>query len=400
MSEPGETPLIPTPEALVQRAIEQLQATYPNWNPNPASPEYRMFLAFAAICAETIILAFDIPEEEIVRVVGELVYQTQRIAATSSTATSTWEAIDNLGHAIPVGTQVLATPSGGSPVAFEVTEEAEIKAGETTTAAGAVKLRAVEPGTEGNIPGAAEVVPSELIAWVQTITLATAPADGTAEETTQAFVQRIRELAKIFKPQPILPADFANYVRLLVPGIQRCVAIDMLQLKPHEGHSYGSNEVEAEEEERCVTVIPLTADGTAPPEATLKEAWERLDSAREATFRPFIGVPTVHTIEVKVVGKFFKGFTGSVVKANVVAALQSLLDPANWGVPATGDTTSWVNKKTLRYQDVVTALNNCEGFNYYTELKVNSGEADVALSGIAPLVEAGTLTVTLTEGPE
>ena len=400
MSEPIQTPLVPTPEALVQRAIEQLQATYPNWNPNPASPEYRMFLAFAAICAEVILLAFDIPEEEIVRVVGELVYQTPRTSATAATATSTWEATDNLGHMILVGTVVLVTAEGGTPVAFEVTEEVEIKPGETKTTAGAVKLRAVEPGAEGNIPGAAEVVPNELLAWVKAISLTMAPGGGEAEETTEAYVKRIRELSKIFKPQPILPEDFANYVRLLVPGIQRCVAIDLLQLKLHEGHAYGGNEVESEEAERCVTVIPLTAEGTPPPEATLREAWERLEAAREASFKSFVGVPTVHAIEVKVVGKFFKGFTEAEVKANVEAALQNLLNPANWGVPATGDVTGWVNRKSLRYQDVVTALSNADGFNFYTELKVNGAEADIALSGIAPLVKAGTLTVTLTEGTE
>lgn len=399
MSSVIEPPLIPTSEALVTRAVEQLQAQYPNWQPNPASPEYRMFLAFAAICAEIIVLAFDVPEA-IIRFVGEVVYQTPPVAATAATATSTWEALDNLGYAIPVGTVVLVTPESGSPVAFEVTEEAEVKAGETKTGVGAVKLRAIEPGTEGNIPGAAQAAPNELLTWVKGVTLATAPAGGEEEETTEAYTKRITELAKLVKPQPILPEDFANYVRLLVPGIQRCVAIDLLELKPHEGHAYGGNEVESEEAERCVTIVPLTAAGIPPPEAALREAWERLQGAREGTFEAFVGVPTSHTIEVKVVGKFFKGYTEAVVKAGVESALKELLDPASWGIPATGDLTSWVNKKTLRYQDVGTVLNNVAGFNYYTTLEVNKGTADVALSGIVPIVAAGTLTIELTEGTE
>lgn len=399
MSSIIEPPLIPTPEALVQRAVEQLQAQYPNWQPNPASPEYRMFLAFAAICAEVIVLAFDVPEA-LIRFVGEVVYQTPPTPATAATTTSTWEAADSLGHAIPAGTVVLVTPEGGAPVAFEVTEAAEVKAGETKTAAGAVKLRAVESGAEGNIPGAAEVVPNELLSWVKKITLVTAPAGGAAEETTEEYTRRITELARLIKPQPILPEDFANYVRLLVPGIQRCVAIDLLELKLHEGHAYGGSEIESESAERCVTIVPLTAEGTAPSEATLKEAWERVEAAREASFKAFVGVPTSHPIDVKVVGKFFKGFTEAAVKANVESALKELLNAATWGVPDTGDTTNWINKKTLRYQDVVTAVNNAEGFNYYTELLVNLGTADVPLSGIAPLVTAGTLTVELSEGAE
>jgi hypothetical protein len=401
-----EPPLIPSSEALVQRAIEQLQGQYPNWKPNPASPEYRMFLAFAAICCEVIVLLLNVPEE-LIRWVGEVVYQTPPTAATFATAVSTWEAVDALGHEIEAGTIVIVTPEGGEPVAFEVVEDVVIPEGETKTGAGAVKLRAVEPGSQGNVSGAATVQPNELLAWVATggITLASAPAGGEEEETMQAYTKRIRELAKIVKPQPILPEDFANYVRLLIPGIERCVAVDMLELTHHtptaeEIEKEEDSAVTAEGVERCVTVIPLTVEGTVPPKATLEEAYNRLKAAREETFLPFIGLPSSHTIEVKVVGKYFKGYTEAVVKANVKTALEELLNPATFGVPASGDTTSWVNKKVLRYQDAVTALNNVAGFNYYTELKLNGGTTDIALTGIAPLVKAGTLTITLTEGPE
>jgi hypothetical protein len=402
-----EPPLIPSSEALVQRAIEQLQGQYLNWKPNPASPEYRMFLAFAAICCEVIVLLLNVPEE-LIRWVGEVVYQTPPTPATYATATSTWEAVDALGYEVEGGTIVIVTPEGGGePVAFEVVEGIVIPEGETKTGAGAVKLRAVESGSQGNVSGAATVQPNELLKWVATggITLASAPAGGEEAETTQAYTKRIRELAKIVKPQPILPEDFANYVRLLIPGIERCVAVDLLQLT-HTTPTAGEIEKEegssvtAEGVERCVTVIPLTVEGTVPPKATLEEAYNRLKAAREGTFLPFIGVPSSHTIEVKVVGTYFKGYTEAVVEANVKAALEELLNPATFGVPVSGDTTGWINKKVLRYQDAVTALNNVAGFNYYTELKLNGGTIDIALTGIAPLVKAGALTITLTEGPE
>jgi hypothetical protein len=395
-----EPPLVPSSEALVQRAIEQLQAQYPNFKPNPASPEYRMFLAFAAMVAECIILAFNVPEE-IIRFMGEVVYQSPPFPAQYASTTSTWKAVDTLGHPIPAGTIVLVTPEGGEPIAYEVTEEIEIKPGEAATSA--VKLRAVEPGTEGNIlSGAVTVEPNETLSWVEPggITFAALPTGGEAEETTQAYTKRIRELAKLVKPQPILPEDFANYVRLLIPGITRCVAIDLLELKLHEGHQYGGNEVEAENVERCVTIVPLTAAGVAPSTAILKEAWERLEAAREGTFKSFVGIPTSHAIEVNVVGKFLKGFNKAAVEAAVTIALEEMLNPAEFGVADTGDTTSWILKKVLRYQDVITVLNNVPGFNYYTTLEVNKATADVALSGIAPIVTAGAITVSLSEGTE
>jgi len=404
MAEPVEPPLIPSSEALVQRAIEQLQGQYPNWKPNPASPDYMYFKAFAAICIEVLVMALNVPEA-IIRYVGEIVYQTPPFPATFATATSTWEATDAEGHEIEQGTIVLVTPTGGEPVAMEVTEAVVIAPATTTTAAGAVHLRAVEAGTAANVPGASTVQPNAQLAWVKAITLVTPPAGGEEEETTKAYTKRIRELAALIKPQPILPPDFASFVRLLIPGVERCVAVDLLELNrtvptAKEIEEEAGSPIEAEGVERCVAVIPLTAAGTPPPLATLEAAQNRLIAAREGTFKSFIGLPTVHPIEVKVVGTFFKGYTKAGVEASLKVALEELLSPARHGVPTSGDLTSWVNKKTLRYQDVVTAVNNVLGFNYYTELLVNKGTADVALSGIAPLVKAGALAVSLSEGPE
>ena len=151
-----EPPLVPSTDALVQRAIEQLKGQYPNWKPNPASAEYRTFKAFAAICCEVIILALNVPEA-IIRFMGEVVYQTPPTPATYATATSTWEATDEEGYEIEAGTIVLVTPTGGEPVALEVTEGVVIAAATTTTAAGAVHLRAVESGKQANIPESRKV---------------------------------------------------------------------------------------------------------------------------------------------------------------------------------------------------------------------------------------------------
>lgn len=389
-----EPPLIPTPEAIVQLYIERLQATYPNFNPNPASPEYRQALAFANIAAEVILLAFNVPDA-IIAEVGKVVYGIPPNPATPATTSSTWEARDSKGHQIPAGTIVLLTPEGGEPVAFEVTETVEIAEGETKTTPGAVKLQAVNAGSEGNMTGAVAVAPNEQLAWVEAITLTGAPDGGVEEESITEYKRRLLELAKLVKPQPILPQDFADFVRLMVPGVERCLAIDLLELKANY-----SNEVGAEGVERCVTVVPLTAAGVSPTKAALEEAMAKLVAAREESFKPFVGLPTVHAITIKVVGDYFKGYTAAGVKAEIEVALNEFLNPAKWGVPSSGDKRSWVNKTVLRYQDVVTVLNNVPGFNFYTELKVNGGAADVNLTGIAPLVEPGAFTITLTEGPE
>jgi hypothetical protein len=388
-------PLIPNSEALVQRVIEQLQAQYPNLVPNAASPQYRLFKAFAAIGCEVIVSCYGSPEE-LLKWMGEVFYQVPPEPATSAKATATVEAADELGHALEAGAVIIVTPEGGTPVAFEVVEELVIPPGPEVK--GAVNLVAKEPGTEGNIPGAATAEPNEPLAWIKPkgIVLTTAPAGGEEEETLEAYLQKVRELAKIIKPQPILPPDFAAFVRLLVPGIARCVAVDMLELKhttptAEEIAKEAGSEVEAENIERCVTVIPLTAEGTVPPKATLELAYEKLKAAREETFKSFVGVPTLHPITIKLVGTFLAGYEKTVVQASLESALKQLLNPATFGTPTPGDAAGWVNKKNLYYQDVATAIDNVQGFGHYTELKVNGAEATVALTGIAPLVMTASL---------
>lgn len=418
MSNIIEAPITPNGEALVQIAIERLRETYPNWNPNPASPEYRTFVAFAEIVAELMILAFDVPEA-IIRFVGAIVYQEAIIAATFAEGLVNVVAKDRLGHTIPAGTQITITPtsSGGNPIGFEFFKEATIPSGMDELLGSGVSgsatlgiIRALEPGPESNITGTTETEFDESEGWVQSIEVAENPQGGSAEETIEAYTRRIIELARLITPRPILPEDFANFVRLLTTkeAVGRAVAIDLLELKhvTEEGvertkvNAEGEGEEEASNVERCVTVIAMDTSGNALSTAARKEAEEKVKAAREATFRFYLAGPSHHSISVTVKGTFLKGYTKAGVTAGVEEALSNLLNPATWGTPATGDTTGWVNEKKLRYQKVVAALEGVAGFGHYTTLEVNGGTADIEMSGIAPVPKVGTLTVTLEEGSE
>jgi hypothetical protein len=395
----AEPPVLQSPDALVQLGIERLQQQYPNFAPNPGDPNYELFIAYAFLVAEAIVLSFNVPEE-IVKFVGEVVYQTPPIAATYASASSTWIANDALGHEIEAGTQIDVINASGERVGFEVAETVVIPTGSAATGSGTVGLRAIEAGSDSNVVGSFTVEPVEPLSWLKEVTLTSAPANGSDEETTEEYTKRIRELARLMKPQPILPEDFANLVRLIVPGLKgaRVLAVDLLQMQNAYGHanttSLGSGV------ERCVTVIPVLADGTEPTEAVQKEAYEAITARREASFKAYVGSPTYNSINVTVVGTYLPGYNQAGTEAEVKLALEELLAARNWGLPPGETPGGWVNRKTLRYQDVVTAVNNVKGFGHYTTLTVNAGTADVALTGIAPLTQAGTLSVTLTAGTE
>ena len=411
-----EPPITPNGEALVALAIERLRETYPNWNPNPASPEYRMFVALAEIVAELMILAFDVPEA-IIRFVGAVVYQEPLIAATYAEGLVNVTAKDALGHTIDAGTQINITPLGSDPVAFEFFKDTTIEVGETELLGSGVGgsatlgiIRAVEAGPESNVTGTTEVAFDEPLSWVDTIEVAENPTGGSAEETIEAYTRRIIELARLIAPRPILPEDFANFVRLLTNKEQvlRAVAIDLLELQTvsEEGETRtkvngeGEGTVAGEGVERCVTVIAIGPNGTHLSTAARKEAEDKVKAARETTFKFFLAGPTVHVITITLKGTFLKGYTEASVASGLEANLLNLLNPATWGTPSTGDESSWLNEKVLRYQRVIAAIENTPGFGHYTELKVNGAEADVTMTGIAPLPKAGTLTITLEEGVE
>jgi hypothetical protein len=46
--------------------------------------------------------------------------------------------------------------------------------------------------------------------------------------------------------------------------------------------------------------------------------------------------------------------------------------------------------RTVRFQDIVTTLNNVQGFDYYTSLTINGGTADVSLAGPGALPSASS----------
>jgi hypothetical protein len=109
---------------------------------------------------------------------------------------------------------------------------------------------------------------------------------------------------------------------------------------------------------------------------------------------------TYTAITVVFAAKCFPDYDPADVEARAEQAVLDFLSPANWGRPQTGDQRQWLLSATVRYRDVVHAIENVEGLDYTSSVTVNGGTADVALSGAAPLpaappstTVAGTVTL-------
>jgi Baseplate J-like protein len=379
-----EVPVQTDPSGILQIALDYLQSIYPGWTPNTASYDYRELAAHAAMAAEFLQLAVQVPEGAITRFVGQVVYQTPPEPAIAATADSVWTLTDATEHTIPAGTNVAVTAPDGSLVGFQTAKEI-VKADGGGSTVTEVALVATEPGAiASNLKGPVTLLDSLVeggAAWVISIALEGETTGGQDAETDEAYTARIVQLATLLKVSIVNVADYAPAARLLVPQIARALAVD--EYNPETGlHGV----------ERCVAVASIDTAGqpsTEPVKEVLEAVYERL---RERSFLPFVISPTYTAISVDFKGVAAAGATPAIVQALAIEAVERLLSPATWGVPASGDVTSWINTPLVRYQDVVTALNNVEGFDHYTSLRINGGEADVPLAGVAPLPEVGAVT--------
>jgi hypothetical protein len=93
--------------------------------------------------------------------------------------------------------------------------------------------------------------------------------------------------------------------------------------------------------------------------------------------------PTLTTINVTTTVKAAVGANPTTVQNAVVAALQSYLSPSTWG---------WGT--TLYYNELIALISNVTGVDRVVSLTAPA--ADVAISGLAPLLQAGTIAVTVT----
>jgi hypothetical protein len=381
-----EPPLQSDPSGILQIGIDYLQSVYPLWTPNTASYDYRELGAHAAMVSEFIQVALQVPDGAITRIVGATVYQIAPNPAIAATALSRWETLDTAEHLIPAGTNLTLTASDGTLVGFQTTEDVVKPEGGTVIEH--VPLLAAEPGAVGSgLSGTVTLIDSlinEGASWVGAISIEGETSGGQDAETEAAYTRRITELVPLLAPRIITPDNYATAARLLVPRIARALAIDEYDPLTKES-----------DVERCVATAPIDVAGqpsSAEDKAALQAQYERL---RERSFLPFVIDPTYTPIDITCKGVCAAGAIPADVEARADAALQQLISPAFWGTPDTGDTTSWIDKPILRYQDVVTALNNVDEFDHYTTLEVNGGTADVNLAGPAALPEVGTIAVTV-----
>jgi hypothetical protein len=383
-------PVETEPTDLAAEAFDYLTAKIPGWLPAEGNLEAWLVEALAQIAGELRALVALVPDA-IFEYYGESVLGLPPYPAVQATGTTTWTAQDAAGYQIEAGTVIGITPTASpTSYAFSVDADAVIGAGSTSVAG--VPVTALEAGAAASgLSGAVEVI--DALAFITGVTLDAPTTGGSDAETTDAYLARLSALLTLLSPRPILPQDFAVLAQRSIPEVARAVAIDLYNPGPPVNTNCP----------RCVSVAICDADGNPCSSSVKSEVDALLQAQREVNFLVFVLDPTYTTVDVSFDLKSYPGYDPVDVAARTVTALTDYLSPASWGVPPYGDTSarSWINATSVRYLELAEQINRVDGVHYIVTLALRAaggtfGQADVALTGVAPMPRPGSITGTAT----
>lgn len=370
--------------ALYNAGIARIQEYFPNWQPRPASffdISYRSIASMMAVAAE---VASDVPFS-IFQAFGPLAH-VPPINATPATAQSVWTMIDDTGgYLIPDATPVgltLSTAGVSEPVGFETVGDAVVPAGQQTIS---ITLVATNPGADTS--GLDTVVRADSLAFVSSVILVGISQGGVDAEPPDDYTNRLSQDFETWSTTPLRGRDFAIKAREIA-SVYRCGYIE--NFNPADGTT---------DNDKYVTLCPVDISGLAVSATVQAQVSDYMEAIREVNFVcPVVG-PSYSTVAITAQLHTSTVAEQDTAIANATEALQSLLSPASWGMPSSGEVPVWENTSILRYNKVITVLESLPGVDYADQVTIgieggSMAAVDLALPGAFPLPQAGTLTIT------
>jgi Baseplate J-like protein len=356
-----ELPVETEPLEIALDAFAHIAGQVPGWEPAEGNLDTLLIEADAQETAVDRALLVEM-STEIFRYIGG-VFGIDPLDPTAATVASTWTMTDTAGHTIPAGTQVALEAPDGSTVGFRTTAGVTVAAGQSVTAVGGVTLEAVEEGAHtSGLSTVSELI--DQLAFVQSIALVGTTTGGIDGETNEEYVNRLAERLRLQSTALILPRDFEIAARDHA-NVARAVAVDGYR---------ADTQASGQERALSVAVADEAGEPLSSPDKALIDA--DFQANRETNFLAFVMDATYTTVDVVFAAKMLAGFVAADVEANAESAISTFLSPANWGLPSSGDgDVDWVNRTVLRYQELVTVLNNVEGIDYYTALTAGDRKA-------------------------
>lgn len=227
-------PIETDPETLIQDIYAYIKTYAPDWVPSDGNLDVWIIRAFVAKIAENRDLASDV-QDDIFRYFGAVLMGIPPRDSVQAVANTTWTMKDNAGYTIQAGTNVAILDSEGTSFPFYVVSDVVVPPGSTTTAVGAVTIRALNPGTESNaLGGPGVIIPlidvKDFVAQ-NGVVLTGATTGGVDAETDTDYLNRLVRKLQRLSQRPILPQDFADAAFDASTEVARAVAIDLYNPK-------------------------------------------------------------------------------------------------------------------------------------------------------------------------
>lgn len=359
------------PQDIYAEAALNAQSYITDWVPREGNTEVVLMESLALEVAESVYALNRLPGaimEALMRLYG-----IDKDLGTPPTTTLTFTVGDTLGHEIPIGTRASLDIGGGvDPITFATDVGLIIPAGSTTGTVSATGDRNTDIFNNTPTGSAMELV--DAVVFVESVILGSDVVGGVSPESDTDWLnrgaQRFQRLTEVL----VLPKHFTERA-LEEVYVYRATTIDNYDpaVGPNPGDNAGN-----------VTVAVYGTNG--PVDQTDKDALlAAMQDQIASNLTVHIVDPTVTPVDVTTNVVVEPGYLAATVQANVEAALNNYLSTSNW------DWSSIVRRNSL-----IQVIGTSDGVAYVDTLDVPA--ADVNLPGVAPLAEAGTITVTTT-GP-
>jgi hypothetical protein len=375
-----------SPDALLTDFQEYLAAQVPGWAPSDAALE----VAIGAACADEGSTLYSLVREDAddkFRDFGATFLSTPSAEPAAAATTTTWTArtvAGTDGYTIEAGTTlVIQAPTGD--FAFEVVQDATITSGNTTVAG--VLVRSLDPGAAAN-NATGPVLFDEPPAWIQSVAVEAPAFGGNDGDTDEEHATKVRAALQLLSRAPILPADFEKVAQ----EVDECARALVLNLY--------DDDTGLDDQERTVSLYPITAQGLPCSSDTKSAIAQKILARREVNWVCRVADPDYTTVNLTLTVAAAEGADHADVKARVEAAIAAgPLSPALWGQPDLGERLTWQKRSTVRRYEISAAARQVEGVAYVVTVSISGadGLGNLALTGPAPLPQAGTIVATVVD---
>lgn len=445
MSMPGYIGVQTTtdPDVLTTAAETYLMTNIPGWVPNDNNLEIWLITALAQMLATSRDVASIVPDE-IFESFGTTIANLPPISASPSQVQGTITVQDAAGYDIPAGTQFGFQVTGSTLVVFSTLNDTTILPG-FTTATNVIMMALIAGSASNGLTG--EMVIIDPLVFITDCTATTTSEGGVDAETASVYLSRLVTDLQLLSPRPILPNDFA-VLATSIAGVYRALGIDGYNSSRQvtDGVTNTDNTFQSATanftaadvgrgisgtnifsgstiativtstsvtlshvttgtgtgltitlaamtgQERTVGVSAIDVNGNVVNTTIQGEVIAYLESLREANFIVTFIQPTVTTVNIVFAIHCTPGANSTTVIASVTAALQAYITQSTWGGGANTPPSWSATAGTVRYLQVAAVIENVSGVDYLSTLTLNGSAADVTITGVAPLANAGTIS--------